>query len=198
MAKYRALLGGLLSSILLLQVSCSLMAHRATPTDATEFGRLFAKGEGYTLVNLHPDEPVGRLSAANFQGSGLIPRCSRVEFTRWSETALQFRVTSSGREYTYEDHPDAIVLFDEHLGRYFGDSCDSELLEDLSELDRQGVEEGRVVPGMTKKATVLALGYPTLDETPSLLMREWKYRESPDKDFVVVFDEEDRVGEIRE
>jgi len=31
-----------------------------------------------------------------------------------------------------------------------------------------------------------------------LLMREWKYRESPNKDFVVVFDEEDRVGEIRE
>ena len=174
------------------------MGQPSAPTEETDFGRLFAKGEGYTVVNLHPEEPAGRLSAANFQGAGLVPLCSQVEFTRWSDAEMQFRVISTGREYTYEDHPDAIVMFDEHLGRYFSDSCDTELVKDLSELDRRGVKEGRVIPGMTKKATVLAIGFPTFSKTPSLLMTEWSYRKTPDKDFVVVFDEKGQVSEIRE
>ena len=198
MAKYGALLGGLLSSIILLQVSCSLMAHRAAPTDETEFGRLFAKGEGYTLVNLHPDESRRELSAANYPGSGLIPLCTKVAFTHWSEDSMQFEVASTGREYTYDYHDDAVVLLDDHLSLYFGDTCAPGLVEGLSEVDRQGVDEGRVVLGMTKEAVVLSIGHPTLRETPSLLMKNWKYRKSPNENFVVVFDDNDKVSEIRE
>ena len=198
MAKFGAPVAGLFSLLLLFQVSCSSMGHRSVPTDETDFGRLFATGEGYTLVNLHPDESTRRLSAENFQGAGLLPRCSRVEFTRWSGTEMRFRVVSTGREYTYEDHPNAVVLFDEHLGRYFSDSCDAMLVEDLSELDRQGVKQGRAMPGMTKKATLLAIGFPTFSKTPSLLMAEWNYQKTSDKGFVVVFDEKGQVSEIRE
>ena len=185
-------------AMLLSQASCSSVPPAGAPADETQFGKLYATGEGYTLVNLHPDESRRKLSAANYQGSGLIPLCTKVEFTYWSEDSMQFEVVSTGREYTYDYHDDAVVLLDDHLALYFGDTCDPDLVEGLSEVDRKGVDEGRVVLGMTKEAAVLSIGYPILRETPSMLMKDWQYRKSPGENFVIVFDENEKVSEIRE
>ena len=65
-------------------------------------------------------------------------------------------------------------LLDWHLDRYFGKKCEPKL-ESLSEVDRKGVQAGSVLPGMTKRAVILAIGYPPEHATPSLDSDVWTF-----------------------
>lgn len=48
-------------------------------------------------------------------------------------------------------------------------------LTGLSALDRRGVEQGRALPGMSKRGVMTALGYPAVHRTPSLESNIWTY-----------------------
>jgi hypothetical protein len=125
-----------------------------------------SSGRGYTLVNLHPDNERSRLYAVNFQQPGLIPVCSEVEYLGLGRKSLKFRVVSTNREYKYFNHKAAAESFVEHLNRFFGPSCPSDEIESLSELDRQGVREGRAIVGMTRRGVILAMGHPPRHVNP--------------------------------
>jgi hypothetical protein len=128
----------------------------------------------YTLVNLHPDEPRQRLYSVNYQQPGLIPLCTKVKLESIDKRKLTFRVVGKDREYDYLFHNSLREPIPKHLDRYFGKKCEPKL-ESLSDVDRKGVQSGSVMPGMTKRAVVLAIGYPPEHATPSLDSDVWTY-----------------------
>ena len=129
----------------------------------------------YTLVNLHPDEQRLRLYSVNYQQSGLIPLCSKVKIESVETRKLTFRLLDSGREYEYLFHNSLRDPIAKHLDKVFGKKCDAASVEKMSEVDRKGVRSGTVLPGMTKRGVILAIGYPPEHATPSLDSDVWTY-----------------------
>lgn len=66
-------------------------------------------------------------------------------------------------------------------------------LDNLSAIDREGIQEGRALPGMTKEGVRIALGYPAAHKTYSLESNLWVYWENRWDYFAVMFDENDKV-----
>lgn len=62
---------------------------------------------------------------------------------------------------------------------------------------QQAISKGRVALGMTREQVIIALGYPRTDATPSLDGAEWKYWTADDDEFVVAWDGDGRVKEVR-
>jgi hypothetical protein len=106
------------------------------------------------------------LYAVNFQQPGLIPVCSEVEYLDLGRKSFKFRVVTTNREYQYLNHKAAAEPFPDHLKRFFGPSCPSNEIESLSEIDRQGIREGRAIVGMTRRGVILAMGHPPLHVNP--------------------------------
>ncbi len=142
-------------------------------TDLMEASRV------YTLVNLHPDEERSRLYAVNYLQPGLIPRCAEVEPLRLRRSSFRFRVVSRDKEYEYRYHDAATEPFAAHLIRFFGQECNPEDIERLSELDQEGIRRGIASPGMTKQGIIYALGHPPRHVNPDPLdSLTWTYWES--------------------
>src|SRR5687767_7571401 len=143
-----------------------------------------------TVVNLHPDER-GKLYSSNYQLSGVLPRCTPVEIE--SVGAKQMRFTADGRRYLYEFQVKLMVeTIPEHLDKIFATSCPDPDLAGFSEIDRQGIKEGRALKGMTRKAVIYAMGPPPARANRPEADR-WKYWRNRFGTFQVAFDG-DRVS----
>lgn len=179
--------------------TCLLLALTAcagTP-EHTPFDDLVGAPGVVTLTNLHPDERRARLFAVNYQQDGLIPVCSAVTLLERNRKLLRFRVEASGKTYEYYYHEKgAGEPFASHLSRFFGTSCPRAQLDALSASDRQGVEQGKALPGMSKAAVVFALGYPPPHATPSLDGNRWIYWTNRFNRIAVVFDANGRVSRV--
>jgi hypothetical protein len=150
-----------------------------------------------TLRNLHPDERRERVFAVNYQRTGLIPMCTPVRLLSQGRSELVFEVIETRRRYTYYYHKAAGEPFNAHLRRYFGRECDRAKVAALSDLDRTGIERGKVYIGMSKSAVAYALGTPPLHKTPNLNDPVWRYWRSKFKSFAVEFDGDDKVKNVR-
>lgn len=128
-----------------------------------------------TLVNLHPDENARRLYSVNYQQDGLIPLCTKVSITAVTHRSMTFEVTDGGRKYEYIFHDTLRQEIPKHLDQFFGKTCPKKQVDSLGKVDRQGIKEGRALPGMTKAGVILAIGYPPEHATPSLDGSVWKY-----------------------
>ena len=148
----------------------------------------------YTLTNLHAQEE--KVSAANFQYPHVIPVCSRVTLLRALVDYLEFRVEASGKEYWYQNHEAGGEPFADHLARYFGPTCPEAELAALTPEEREAVQRGVVRVGMSKRAVVLAIGYPPRRDTRTTELPRWRYWTGSRSDFVVVFGDDDRVEAV--
>ena len=70
-------------------------------------------------------------------------------------------------------------------------------LDDFSDLDRKGIQEGRAYMGMSKKAVRIALGYPATHRTPSLEDDTWIYWRNRFDTLAVEFGIDGKVNNIR-
>ena len=154
-------------------------------------------GSGYTLVNLHPDEGRSRLYAVNYQQAGLIPVCTQVQYVSLDRKKFVFRVAGSGREYTYINHKAAGEPFENHLGRFFGPNCPKSEVDALKGVDMEGVRMGRPLVGMSRRAVVLALGWPPRHVNPMYESPTWKYWRSRFDTFNVLFGVDGRVLNVQ-
>ncbi len=129
----------------------------------------------YTLVNLHPDEVQRRLYSVNYQREGLIPFCTPVTIGSVTTEKMVFTTTESGRTYEYYFHNRLVHGITEHLGLYFGRTCNAAGVDTLGDDDRKGIAAGRARVGMSKAGVLTAIGYPPTHETPSLEGNTWTY-----------------------
>ena len=191
--------GSRMRVLLVLAVFILTSCASALPELLDESGNNLLGASGvYTLVNLHPDEARSRLYAANFLQRGLIPMCSEVELVELTRKRLIFRVLKRDKQYFYLNHKGAGEPFERHLLRYFGQSCNSKIVQGLSEADRTGIKKGRVSRGMTKSGVIYAIGYPPKHVTPDLDVYEWTYWKNRFNRMVVIFDETGVVTGVRD
>jgi hypothetical protein len=69
--------------------------------------------------------------------------------------------------------------------------------EGLSEVDRQGIQAGKAMVGMSKEGVKIALGYPALHQTSSLEENRWVYWKGRLNTLVVNFGDNGKVGSIK-
>jgi hypothetical protein len=150
-----------------------------------------------TLVNLHPDPKRHRLYSVDYLQEGFIPVCTPVEIVSLTAKEMTFRVPKTGVQYEYLFHKTMQGTPQAHLARIFGKSCPSARIRRMSKVDRQGIEQGSVLPGMTKDAVVIAIGYPPEHATPSLSVDQWRYWRNRFNTIVVVF-QKGRVAQIQD
>lgn len=131
----------------------------------------------YTLTNLHPDARRSRMFSMNYLQDGLIPVCTPVVFNEVDDDHVYFTVTETGArfEYLYRDSGEP---FDVNINKYFGPSCDRAAIATMSAVDQQGIQEGAILPGMTKRGVTLAVGFPPPVRTPTLDLDTWTYWQS--------------------
>ncbi len=158
--------------------------------------RAWVGRELMTTKNLHPDEARARLYAVNYQQDGLIPVCTKVRVEKVTRKAMIFTVVETGRRYTYYTHRSLREPFYDHLTRYFGESCPE--VSEFSAKDREGIETGQVLVGMTKKGVAIAIGLPPAHETPSPKSPRWKYWRNRFDTFVVLFGDDGKVVAIQD
>lgn len=159
---------------------------------------LMSPNVAYTQVNLHPDEKRKRLYAANFQQDGLIPVCTQVEIMVISNKKMIFLNDSNGEQYTYLNHKQANGDFLGHIELFFNKDCPQSEIDQLSELDRRGIQLGKALPGMTRKGVVLAMGYPPQRENPEYASLQWTYWKSRFNRLKVYFNEYGIVTHIQD
>jgi len=183
---------------ILLILSVIMLASCAATPEEQEFDAMLAAPHVYTLTNLHPHDRSSVLYTMNYQMDGLIPVCTEVKLLQRSYGYLQFKALSSGRVYTYQEHSSPGEDFINHISKYFGTECDKEKIKQLSEIDKQGIFEGKALVGMSRQGVLYAIGYPPPRRTPYLDTNRWLYWKNRVNRFYVEFDHAGTVINIRD
>jgi hypothetical protein len=137
----------------------------ATPsTPAADTKELKAKYEGqsYTLQhNLHVDDNEAKWQ--NFIEGDFVPLGSKVTVKKIDKdkATLIFEDPPRTIKLTIEDAiPDATVVLDQILG------STAPSLKGFGTADLEGIKQGKILEGMTRKAVFLAVGPPPYSYTP--------------------------------
>jgi hypothetical protein len=199
MGRISKLLGVILITLL---ATHNTAAASGLPPDILPLKRM--EGHYYFLgYNLHADMLQNKVSSVNYQLQGaLLPWGTEVRIIRFQRNHLLFEDVGKGKRYRYEFHYKTrrSVPLAEHLGRVFLENPDGlrRQLEGMSEIDRDGIYEGRVKLGMSRDAVLIAIGYPPEFANRQALMtdRDWTYWLSRFSKMVVGFGRDGRVNRI--
>lgn len=144
--------------------------------------------EGQTAVTqLNMWSYNGKSETTNYAVDTFIPVNSEVEVLDTSADTIVFRVVDTGWEVTLVNKANYTgKTIDEIYDRYFGNSRVS--LSGFNELERDAIESGKVVTGMSKDAVLIARGYPPAHKTPSLEDDSWRFWQSRFDTMVVEFE----------
>lgn len=162
------------------------------------------EGRFYFLgSNLHADLGNNKVSSVNYQVRGdLIPWGTEVRVVRMGRRSLVFEDVAKRRQYRYGFHwkTRTTVPLSEHLKRVFLENVDElkQQVGAMSDLDRDGIYEGRVKPGMSREAVLVAIGYPPefANRRELLAAREWLYWINRFERMVVGFGRDGLVNRI--
>ena len=157
--------------------------------------------EGATLQllsNLHPDIERRLLYTMNYQLPNLLPVCSEVTVRKLKRKEMTFDYQGVTYKIEYEKHTrGAGVAFETALGYYFGSSCDQAQVSALTGVDREGVERGQAIIGMSRDAGLLAMGRPPVHVNPTPQNQQsWTYWKNRFGKLVVEFDNEGKVSNV--
>ena len=108
---------------------------------------------------------------------------------------IQFTISSTGESIKIglrrRWHPGKSL--EDYFDRIFTTQNFGQLTEGLSEAEIAAIKEGTVVGGMSKRAVLIAYGYPPEHRTPSLDADAWTYWMTTLAEIVIRFDE---VGKV--
>lgn len=155
-------------------VWCGVNAHQA----------MAAGRSGYLRYNVHVQDQVSKKGDHVYKAS----------YTGWVEPLPPFFILPAGSAVTIEmsrrgfvimtkDDPKEIAFEyqekhmgmgeEEYLNRLLADTPVD--LGKFGKLDRQGIKEGKALPGMSKDGVLTALGIPPTHKTPTLDGDSWTY-----------------------
>ena len=188
--------------LFILSVTAVLAKGSVLPQDIATLKSM--EGQTYYLgCNLHADLQYNKVSSVNYQLRGaLLPWGTEVRVVRVLRNNLVFEIQGKGKRYRYEFHRKTrrSVPLAEHLGRVFLESPDhlKQQVEGMSEIDKDGIYEGRVKPGMSREAVLIAIGYPPEFANRDDLMtdHDWTYWLSRFSKMVVSFGRDGLVSGI--
>jgi hypothetical protein len=199
MLKTTKMLSVLFSFLLLLAGATTAVGQVPAPIPLQELeGRYFFLGH-----NLHADPGNSKVSSVNYQVRGdLIPWGTEVRIVRVARKYLVFEDVAKRRQYRYGFYwkTRTTVPMLEHIKRVFVDNGDElkKQVDAMSDLDKDGIYEGRVKPGMSREGVLVAIGYPPEFANREELMtdREWLYWINRFEKMVVGFGRDGLVNRI--
>ncbi len=139
----------------------------------------------YTQRNLWFYE--GEHVTTNYQAGTKLDVNSRVTITGSSGKTIEIE-TADGDQYTIVNvaeytNQDIAGIYD----RYFANGKVD--LSRFSGQERRAIDNGRIEEGMSKKALLVARGYPPAHETPSIDSDSWRYWKKRHDTMIVEFDD---------
>jgi hypothetical protein len=183
---------------LVLGIAYSLMPW--TPPVMAEDSLAAMKGQVYYLAcNLHADPGKSSLSSINYQlDGGLIPWGTEMKVIATGRNGVKLEDVNTQKIYQYQFHKRTgeVVSHVDHLKKILTKDITSlkKEVDKLPALDQQGIKEGRVKTGMTRKGTLIAIGPPPEFATPNPMNdAAWNYWYNKWKQFVVRFDAKGKV-----
>ncbi|MEL7448950.1 MAG: hypothetical protein AAFN78_07055, partial [Pseudomonadota bacterium] len=171
------------------------LALLALPAQA----QLFEEGSTVVmLANMHHQAGETELYSLNYQLPAMIPMCTEATVVKRKKKQITLAINGVEFKMKYDKHTKkAGVSFDDALGNYFGESCETDKAEALSEVDRKGIRDGLPYEGMSKQGILYAMGRPPQHATPSLDGNMWMYWLNRFKRQAIHFDENGNVERIR-
>lgn len=132
----------------------------------------------YTRVNIWYEKPNDILST-NYHRGNILPIGTKVSIHSINNRRIRFTPDGSGQMFTIvNDKQTNTISIDELFNRYFS----TERVEigtgdyfQVTEADRENIKKGIITLGMSKKAVLMAYGYPPTHKTPLLTSDIWYY-----------------------
>lgn len=132
----------------------------------------------FTAANMWYEKPSNFLST-NFHKGVIIPAGTKVVIDRCRGTKIQFTEVETGTTYTFlhaKKHSKIKLkqLFDRYFTKDDPMGPDGSFSKFTSQ-EKDAIKDGLIEEGMSKKATIMAYGYPPTHMTVSLESDAWTY-----------------------
>ena len=156
----------------------------------------------YLSSNIHAEARNGHLLAsyANWTDTEIhrvIPVNTQVDIHEWDHGFAIVALDNERRPVIFEyDERRMQMRVEEYIEKIT--SVQETDLNELSEVDREGIEKGEAMVGMSKEGVRIALGFPARHETPSLDDDTWTYWRNRWARYNVIFDQDGEVTAIQD
>ena len=144
---------------------------------SSDFG---PEGTVYLAVNIHYQvhSHDNKASYANWtdpgEGHKILAVNTPVKIERWGRRGFKIIDMNTNTVVLFEYNKKRMEIPIEKYLQIITSPA-KESLDNLSEADKKGIREGKLVYGMSKKGVMMALGYPATHRTPSLDSNTWVY-----------------------
>ena len=132
----------------------------------------------YTKVNIWYEKPSHILST-NYHRGNILPIGTKVTIHSIKDDKIQFTPQGSGQLFTIKNHKKTSRMdTDKLFNRYFSIKDTKPGVGDYyqaTEADLENIKKGIITTGMSKKAVIMAYGYPPAHKTPLLTSDIWQY-----------------------
>jgi hypothetical protein len=130
----------------------------------------------YTAYNIWFEQPT-KVYSTNYQKGNILPAGSEVKDVKRSSNGVEFTDPNLGMKFSVEfvgkHHPG--VTREQWADRFLTTKNFAALSSGLSASEINAIKAGKIQAGMSKKAVILAAGYPPETATASTKLDTWKY-----------------------
>ena len=130
----------------------------------------------YTAYNIWFEQPT-KVYSTNYQKGNILPAGSEVKDVSRSKSKLEFTDSKLNMKFSFEfvgkHHPG--LTGEQWMDRFLTTRDFAALSQGLTAAEIKAIRAGQVQAGMSKKAVLLAAGYPPEVATASTELDAWKY-----------------------
>ena len=130
----------------------------------------------YTAYNIWFEQPT-KVYSTNYQKGNILPAGSEVKDVKRSSGKLEFTDVNLDMRFTFEfvgkHHPG--LTGEQWMARFLTTQDFAALSQGLTAAEIKAIKAGEVKAGMSRKAVLLAGGYPPEVATASTKLDTWKY-----------------------
>ena len=130
----------------------------------------------YTAYNIWFESPT-KVYSTNYQKGNILPAGSEVKDVKRSKDKLEFTDVTLDLRFTFEfvdkHHPG--LTGEQWMARFLTTQDFAALSQGLTSEEIKAIRAGEMKAGMSKKAVLLAAGYPPEVGTASTKLDTWKY-----------------------
>ena len=130
----------------------------------------------YTAYNIWFEQPT-KVYSTNYEKGNILPAGSEVKDVKRSSGGVEFTDPKMGMKFSVEfvgkHHPG--VTGEQWADRFLTTKNFAALSGGLTPAEIKAIKAGQIQAGMSKKAVILAVGYPPEVATASTKLDTWKY-----------------------
>lgn len=150
----------------------------------------------YTAYNMwYEIDKEDAMWVINYKTGTMIPAGTEVSNIKVNKEEILFTTVDDRKKYVVnmntKFHPGKTTQ--DYARLMFSEKDFEQLTRDMTETEINGIDEGVITIGMSKKAVIVAYGYPPEHKTPSLNDNVWTYWLNRMKSTVIYFDDKGKT-----